>query len=147
MPSIKSFNRLHPSARRILTRRALRSIGFATLLALQLWLIAQATAVQALWMWLICLGVVAGTLMPGTVPRAGATRLGRWVIGLGENLSFGAAVLVLFWISGYAHPGDPNQQIAFLVTSALAVAGTLAVAALVLPWFFPQSTRPSRTRQ
>lgn len=132
-------NRLRPMARRILARRALRCIGFATLMALPLWLIAQATAAQALWIWLICLGVLAGVLTPGTVPRAGATRLGRWVIGLGENLSLGAAVLVGLWISGFARPEDPDQQIAFLVTSALGVAGGLVSVALVLPWFSPKA--------
>ena len=139
LPSIKSFIRLRPSARRILARRALRSIGCATLLALPLWLIAQATAAQALWIWLICLGVVAGVLIPGTVPRAGASRQGRWVIGLGENLSLGATVLVLFWISGTARPEDPDQQIAFLVTSVVGITGALVLFALVLPWFFPRS--------
>lgn len=126
-------NRLRPLAVRILIRHALRRVGLATLLALPLWLISQETAVQALWIWLICLGVVAGVLMPGTMPRAGATRLGRWVIGLGESLSFGAAVLVLFWISGYARPEDPDQQIAFLVTSVVGIAVALAAVALVLP--------------
>ena len=140
-------NRLRPLARRVLGRRALRCVGFATLMALPLWLIAQATAAQALWIWLICLGVVAGVLIPGTVPRAGASRLGRWVMGLGEELSFGAAVLVLFWISGYARPEDPDQQIAFLLTSALGVAGGLVSVALVLPCFFPQTPRPDRSRQ
>ncbi|MBR2657341.1 MAG: hypothetical protein IKD58_12820 [Loktanella sp.] len=77
--------------------------------------------------------------MPDSVPRAGATRLGRRVIGLGENLSFGAAGLVLFWISGYARPEDPDQQIAFLVTSAVGITGALVSVALVLPWFFPRS--------
>ena len=139
LPSIKSFIRLRPLARRILARRALRSMGFATLMALTLWLIAQATAAQALWIWLICLGVVAGVLTPGAAPRAGATRLGRWVIGLGENLSLGAMVLVGLWISGFARPEDPDQQIAFLVTSAVGIAGGLASVALVLPWFFPRS--------
>lgn len=132
-------NRLRPLARRVLGRRAQRCFGFATLQALTLWLIAQATVVQALWIWLICLGVVAGVLMPDSVPRAGATRLGRRVIGLGENLSFGAAGLVLFWISGYARPEDPDQQIAFLVTSAVGITGALVSVALVLPWFFPRS--------
>ncbi len=144
LPSIKSFIRLRPLARRILARRALRSMGFATLMALTLWLIAQATAAQALWIWLICLSVVAGVLIPGTVPRAGATRLGRWVIGLGEELSFGAAVLVLFWISGFARPEDPDQQIAFLVTSAVGITAALVSVALVLPWFFHEA--PCRSR-
>ncbi len=132
-------NRQRPLARRVLGRRARRSMGFATLMALTLWLIAQATAAQALWIWLICLGVVAGVLIPGTVPRAGASRLGRWVMGLGEELSFGAAVLVLFWISGTARPEDPDQQIAFLVTSVVGITGALVLFALVLPWFFPRS--------
>jgi len=137
-------NHIRPSARRALGRRAALRVGITSLLAVPLWLIAQSTPAHALWIWLICLGVVSTVLLPETLPRHGAIRLGRGVISIGEHLSFGAALLTFLVLSGFGRPDDPDQQIAYLVISTIGIAGALTAVTLVFAWLDWRGQTPNR---